>query len=188
MEPSQPKILDDLSRRHFLFSSLATVTSLLASPIQVVANTPTTKRDEKGHIWLKLAHTVLPPSEYEKTKNIGFKEEIERILNHLPSQSVSTINSVLVLFDKLSWLIGWNFSSFTNLERKQALAYCQKWQNGFKWQTLAFNGIKSIIYTAYWSQPKTWPAIGYPGPVSVKNKIPVLGNASLPSRYQRNEI
>ena len=177
---STSRYLEDLSRRRFIAATITAAGTALSLPIAA-----SSQREEDWIVWRKLADTILATNQQPLTYNSAFRQRIYQILDHLPKDSLKTLQSLLVLFEKGSYLIDFNFAPFTQLPRPTALRYCQIWENGFHWQLLAFKAIKSVVYTAYWSQSETWGTIEYPGPVTEKQNIPSLGNHPLPAAQMR---
>ncbi len=75
-----------------------------------------------------------------------------------------------------------NNKRFTELSDSEARAFCDAWANA---DTPAKRGIvvglKKLAGLAYWSNPKTWPAVGYDGPATKGTDTPSYGNAPLPA-------
>jgi len=70
---------------------------------------------------------------------------------------------------------------FTQLNQQQAVEFCDTWANSNSPQERGIvMGLKKLVGLAYWSNPTTWPMLGYAGPISKRKGIPSLGNAPLP--------
>ena len=85
------------------------------------------------------------------------------------------------LFEYGSVVLGGHFSRFTRLDDKAALEYLEDWQNGNSIQRGIVTTLKKLVYASYWRDEKTWAAVDYDGPVSVRWGLPSLGNAPLPA-------
>ena len=70
---------------------------------------------------------------------------------------------------------------FTELTTQQAVEFCDTWANADTPQQRGIvMGLKKLVSLAYWSNPATWPMLGYLGPVTKRKGIVSLGNAPLP--------
>ncbi len=71
---------------------------------------------------------------------------------------------------------------FTDLTDEEAVEFLARWSDGEAppHRGLAM-GLKKLIGLSYWSNPATWPSLGYGGPYSKRAGVELLGNAPRPS-------
>lgn len=71
--------------------------------------------------------------------------------------------------------------TFTQLSAPEAVEFCDRWANSNSPQERGIvMGLKKLVGLSYWSNPATWPTLGYIGPISKRKGIPSLGNTPLP--------
>jgi len=70
---------------------------------------------------------------------------------------------------------------FTQLSLDEAQRFCDEWADADVVEKRGIvMGLKKLVGLAYWSNPITWPHLGYVGPISKRTNIPSLGNAPMP--------
>lgn len=176
MEAPQ-ELLASLSRRSFVLGTGAMIASLCVSPYLGAADA--VDRHEK--LWRQLIVTVLPVERTDLVFDIDkVMLKLKLILASFPEETGDILQFILPIFDHAAVVIHWNGRPFHSLQRSAAIRYCQSWEQGYMWQVKIMKALKSMIFTAYWSLPETWPAIGYQGPVSDRLQIPSLGVAPQP--------
>jgi hypothetical protein len=111
---------------------------------------------------------------------VPLMRNIDRLFKNIHPKVRGDLGIGLKLFQYGSIFLGWHFTSFDKLSDADAIAYCNKWQNGNMIQRGVFGALKQIVFMSYWREPATWGPIGYEGPVSRKNGYVSLGNAPLP--------
>jgi len=71
---------------------------------------------------------------------------------------------------------------FTQLSLEEARRFCDEWADADAVEKRGIvMGLKKLVGLAYWSNPITWPHLGYVGPISKRTNIPSLGNAPMPT-------
>ena len=70
---------------------------------------------------------------------------------------------------------------FTQLSLCEARRFCDEWTDADAADKRGIvMGLKKLVGLSYWSNPITWPHLGYAGPISKRTNIPSLGNAPMP--------
>jgi len=71
---------------------------------------------------------------------------------------------------------------FTQLSLDEARRFCDEWADADAVEKRGIvMGLKKLVGLSYWSNPVTWPHLGYVGPISKRTNIPSLGNAPMPA-------
>jgi len=71
---------------------------------------------------------------------------------------------------------------FTQLSLEEARHFCDEWADADVPDKRGIvMGLKKLVGLAYWSNPITWPHLGYVGPITKRTNIPSLGNAPMPA-------
>jgi hypothetical protein len=71
---------------------------------------------------------------------------------------------------------------FTQLSLEEARRFCDEWGDADTPEKRGIvMGLKKLVGLAYWSNPITWPHLGYVGPITKRTNISPLGNAPMPS-------
>lgn len=71
---------------------------------------------------------------------------------------------------------------FTQLSLDEARHFCDEWADADVPEKRGIvMGLKKLVGLSYWSNPITWPHLGYSGPITKRLNIPSLGNAPMPS-------
>jgi len=71
---------------------------------------------------------------------------------------------------------------FTQLSLDEARRFCDAWADADAPEKRGIvMGLKKLVGLSYWSNPITWPHLGYVGPITKRTNIPPLGNAPMPS-------
>lgn len=61
-----------------------------------------------------------------------------------------------------------SFSRFSKLSAEAKDASLRGWmQSRFEVRRMAFHALRNLAFLGYWSQPETWPLVGYQGPLLV---------------------
>lgn len=129
-------------------------------------------------VMLPVAGTSLfPPSQ------LPISAKVDSLLAGIRPEVREQLLMGLSLFDNLAVLGGGHMGRFVDLPDEDARAYLTRWMNSslFPLRAIA-SAAARLVKSAYWSFPVTWTAIGFGGPVSRRQGIPMLGNAPLPGR------
>lgn len=111
---------------------------------------------------------------------------IDRELSfHHETTMLDDIKASLTLLENMPALdgLGPRFTALSNADKKVFLANCSGAGPGLR--RAAYNGIRFLIVFFYYTDDRTWPAIGYSGPFvdekpfEAGNRISNLGNAKV---------
>ena len=108
-------------------------------------------------------------------------ENVNHLLGFVPSDLRADLSAGIALFNYGAIVLGLHFASFLSLDEEAATRYVNEWQNGNEIQRGLMAGLKKLIYTAYWRDPRTWAPVEFDGPVSDKWGLDSLGNAPMPA-------
>lgn len=111
------------------------------------------------------------------TVEIPVLENVDAMVGRLNKSVRSNIGLAVRLFEFSS---GYRLTRFSSMDDEAARKYLEKWQNGLSFQRGLITTLKAVIGLGYWRDERTWKALDYDGPVTVKWGIKKLGNAPLP--------
>jgi hypothetical protein len=89
---------------------------------------------------------------------------IDRYLLSLPPALLREIRGLLVFLEHGTWLT-LHWPRFTRLSPTAAAAHLQRLHARAGVQRLVVNGMRDLCMSAWYQDPRTWPALGYEGPM-----------------------
>ena len=180
--------LASLSRRRFLKAGLilgTSAASVLTYPTRVFADTgvPTYIRhlsEAEYRLFDKLRQVFLPTERFTdlpSTSEVPVMENLDNLVGRLNSDTrfLLSIGAKTLEFSTL-----YKMKRFSSLSNKQALNQIRVWQSATSIQGGLIVSLKTLLGVAYWRDPRTWQALEYDGPVTVKWGIRRLGNMPVP--------
>jgi hypothetical protein len=91
---------------------------------------------------------------------------IDRTCRQLDPAVTSLLPTVLQLFEYGPFFFDWSFRRFTRLSDAEKDASLTGWMTSrFKLRRQAFRALRNLSILGYYSQPESWPLIGYAGPL-----------------------
>ncbi len=193
MNDQQPNLLAGLTRRDLLKLTLGAGALGLAAPLLPgcgpAPNAPTRPvklshlSDLEYAVFLKAAPVVLPPAGdgLPDYLQVPVFDNLDRFFAAFPEPVRKQVADGLKLFEYGAIVIGWNFSSFTRLSDEAARDYIIRWRTGNAIQKAVYQLLTRALISCYWQAPVTWKSVGYAGPLYLRETIPSLGNAPLPT-------
>lgn len=137
------------------------------------------------HLFRQLAQVMLPVdgTTLLPADQIDIAARVDQLLAGIDAAPRKQLLTGLTLLDNLAVLGGGHGGRLVDMPAADAAAYIDRWVNSsiFPLRAIA-NAAGRLVKTAYWSDPQTWSAIDYPGPVTRARGIPSLGNAPMPIR------
>lgn len=130
--------------------------------------------DRAREVLLPVTGTALVDSE-----NVPVVENVQKTLGFLDPVTRKELGAGLSLFDNV--VVFSHGSRFIDLDLPTARRLFDHWGEGSVLQRTLTTVIKQLVYSGYWQDPATWPAVEFDGPVSEKWGLAYLGNAPLPS-------
>ncbi len=112
------------------------------------------------------------------TIDIPVMQNIDLMISHLSKPVRANVNLAGKIFE---FSPGYRFSRFSSMSDDAALAYMEKWQNGYFFQRGLITSLKSVVALAYWRDQRVNPYLDYDGPVSLRWGVRKLGNAPMPT-------
>jgi len=94
---------------------------------------------------------------------------VDALLDSVDVESQKGVKVALMLFDSAftGALFGERVRPFSQLQGEQQDAVIRNWQHsGIGFRRTLMRALSSLVMSAYWIDPRTWPRIGYPGPPS----------------------
>ena len=183
--------LEPLSRRRFLVggAQLAAVGgSLLALPGQVLgANKasglpPGIKylTETEYHVFDKLRLVMLPTQKFQlpSTTEVPVMQNVDVVISKLDPRPRLLAKLAVNTLEYTG--VAWRFSRFSAMSDERALRRVRDWQTGNMAERGIISSLKMVVTFAYWQDQRTYPGLGYDGPVTEKWGIRRLGNAPLP--------
>lgn len=90
---------------------------------------------------------------------------VDRFIGHIGAKSLRELKMGLRLFEESTLFTSFTFRKFTELSDQEKDDVLRRWQNGFYLQNVLFSAFKEIAALATYTDPITWPEIGYSGPM-----------------------
>lgn len=184
--------LAPLSRRRFLRWGLG-ATAVAVGGFALLRRSPLDKLPlpagiatlsvQEYALFNRLAHIILPTegSALLDPAQVPVAANVDQLLANLRPDIRQQLGVGLALFDNAAVLTGGHFGRFVDLPDAEATAYLDTWINSSVPPQRAIAGAAMrLVKTAYWQDPRTWPAVGFEGPVSRRLGIAMQGNTPLP--------
>ncbi len=108
----------------------------------------------------------------------------DRYLMALPPALLREVRGLLLFLEHGTWLT-FHWPRFTRLTPAAAAAHLQRLHARGGTQRLIANGIRDLCMSAWYQDPRTWPALGYEGPLVVLPANVARRADGLPSRPGR---
>ncbi|MDP3938184.1 MAG: hypothetical protein Q8R92_08600 [Deltaproteobacteria bacterium] len=134
-------------------------------------------------VFHKAAPVVLPPpgDGLPDYRQVPVFDNLDRFFGSFPDPVRKQVADGLRLFEYGAIVIGWHFRSFTRLSDDDARGYILRWRTGNAVQKAVYQVLTRALISCYWQAPVTWKSVGYAGPLYLRETIPSLGNAPLPT-------
>jgi hypothetical protein len=112
----------------------------------------------------RMVETGIP--EAPRVRETRAVETIDGLCRQLGSEVAGPLTLALRLFEYGPILFDLTFSRFTRMSAAQQDASLAAWmQSRLALRRQAFLALRNLSLLGYWSQPETWPLIGYQGPL-----------------------
>jgi hypothetical protein len=116
-----------------------------------------------GIILERMVRTGVPGA--PSAADVGAMQRVEALLAQLDESLVNAIRTALDLVDWWPATAGLRFKRFGSLEPEQQDESLDGWRrSSVATRRRVFYSLRNIALLAYWSDDRTWPLIGYPGP------------------------
>lgn len=133
----------------------------------VMGNDP--PREDEIPDWIEeiLSATARRMCRYEDDKmpapdEFGAVEAAKQFMSGMPPQTRIEFQSLMVLLDVSPYVFGPKPRRFVLLRGEQRDQVLRDWETArLVPLRTGFRALKSVVMMGYWSQPETWPAIGY---------------------------
>ncbi len=139
---------------------------------------------EQMYFFKRLSQVLLPTegTALPSVDEVPVLVNLDSLMQTMSPSIRSDLGAAFNLFEYGGTVLGWNFSRFTRMKNEDAVRYIDSWQTGYSVQQGIVSVLKRLVYSSYWRDESTWPALEFDGPVSVRWGIPSLGEAPLPQR------
>ena len=136
--------------------------------------------DTEYHLFDRARQVLLPVAGTRLLNSdlVPVVRNVQRTLSYLDPTTRKELGTGLGLFDNAA--VFSHGCRFVDLEDEAARAFFDRWGEGSVIQRTLASVIKQLVYSAYWQDAATWPAVDFDGPVSEKWGLAYLGNAPLP--------
>ena len=138
--------------------------------------------NDDAEVLAKLIKIMFPEdAALHSVNDIPMMQNIDSLMGFVDEDLRNDLSAGTKLFNYGAIVMGLHLTTFTNLDVRDAERYVNDWQSGGEIQRGLLSGLKKLIYTAYWRDPKTWAAVDFDGPVSDKWGLESLGNTPMPT-------
>lgn len=186
--------LEPLSRRRFLRAAVTTgtviATGVMTGCANMLGKVPTRAPDHirnmtktEHDVIEKMVRILLPVEEEglpSTVDDVPVMQNLDDMFGRMDDDLRAVLDFGITSFEYSALGLSLKFKQFTKLSDTDALKYVHIWQRGNHVQRGFMTSMKSMITLNYWRDEKTWDALEYDGPVTVKWGIRRLGNAPLP--------
>jgi hypothetical protein len=115
----------------------------------------------------RVVDTGLP--EAPSVRETGAVASVDRLCATLAPEVSDPLPLLLRLFEWGPLLFDLTPSRFTRLDAARKDASLRGWmESRIGLRRLAFTGLRNLCFVGYYSQPETWPLIGYLGPLRLR--------------------
>ena len=189
-----------LSRRRFLAWTLAGtagVAAVAAGGFALLRRSPLDEQAKPAwaeglsrqeyHLFDRARVALLPTegTDLPGTDQVPVVANVRTTLGYMAPPLRDQLATGLSLFDNAA--VVFHGRRFVDLAPATARDYFDAWSRGNSIQRTLATVIKQLVYSAYWSDPATWPPIEFDGPVSERWGLAYLGNAPLPDEGPNEE-
>ena len=122
-----------------------------------------------------IAERVAPGGDgFPPASELGVAALIDQTLVQLDPGDAEDLRSAIRLFDSplTLLLVSGSARAFTRLSAAEQDAFLESWRTGSDLQRKVFKAVHGLCATAYWSNPRIYEGVGYPGPPDFKNFVP----------------
>lgn len=108
------------------------------------------------------ARQDFPPPE-----SLGTAKAVDAIMAMVDDSSRVELNQLLMLFENAlpNFLFGLRTTPFTQMSPDEQQAVLNEWMTSrLALRRTGYLALRTIVMSAYYGNPATWPATGYPGP------------------------
>lgn len=137
---------------------------------------------EEARTLEKLTAVFLPTARHDlpsSLKEIPTLENLDGMVGQMSPQLRELLGLALWIFENRA-MVSTGFSRFSAMDDEAAARYVAAMQQGAFFERGITSTLKTLVTVNYWRDARTWPALGYWGPVTEKWGIRRLGNAPLP--------
>jgi hypothetical protein len=92
---------------------------------------------------------------------------VDRAIAGLPSHAQADLHDLFVLlaFAPSRWLLAGVRRPWGESSADEVAAFLQRWRaSGWTLKQQAYLALHELVFAAFYADPASWPAIGYPGP------------------------
>jgi hypothetical protein len=165
------------SRRGFLrlagaTTALTAIAQLRAIP--AVGSTVPAERffgDDETEILTQIVERMVDTGEPDAppVRSTGTLASIDAVCGTLDPAASGQLPLAIQLFEYGPFLFDFTFSRFTRMSDVEKDASIRAWMTSrLAVRRLAFTAMRNLAVLGYYSQPETWPLIGYRGPLLPK--------------------
>ena len=127
-----------------------------------------------------LAERIAPGGDgFPPASELGVAALVDEALVQLPPGDAADLRAAIRLFDSplTMLLLGARSKAFTRCTSEEQDAFLQAWRTGSDLQRKVFKAVQALCASAYWSNPRVYEGVGYPGPPDFKNFVPDAARA-----------
>ncbi|MDX1803317.1 MAG: hypothetical protein R3292_04495 [Alcanivorax sp.] len=134
------------------------------------------------HLFVRCRQVLLPTegTALYPADQLPVVANIEHTLSLMAAPIRKQLGIGLSLFDNAA--VFSHGRRFVDLSDRAACDYFDQWGRGHVIQRTLATAIKQLVYSAYWRESATWPAVEFDGPVTDKWGLASLGNAPMPQQ------
>lgn len=119
-----------------------------------------------------IAARVIPDRPgFPTVEEIGVAATADSVLSRVEPSAQAEVKQLLRLFDNAltNVLFGGRFRPFTGLLPPAQDEVLRDWRDSrLLVRRTGFQALRSLVLAAYYGDPRTWKAVGYPGPLEIK--------------------
>jgi len=138
------------------------------SPLQVLS--------ERELVILEaIAETIAPGGDgFPTASQLGVARQVDTLLVQLPPGDAEDLRAAIRLFDSPAalLLLGTRPRSFTRMSPEARVAVLERWRTGAAVKRKVYKAVQALCASAYWSNPRVYEGVGYPGPPDFKHVVP----------------
>lgn len=147
----------------------------MTAPEDVEIYPPPVLSDREFVILEAIAETIAPGGDgFPPASQLGVARQVDVLLVQLPQGDAEDMRAAIRLFDSpmALLLLGSRPRRFTALSPEARTKVLERWRVGSAVKRKVYKALQALCASAYWSNPRVYEGVGYPGPPDFKNFVP----------------
>ena len=175
MSPTEPALLDPITRRGFLRLAGATASFTALSQLRTVSAAAIGAQSATAffspaqlEILTQIAERMVDNDQpgAPRVRDTDTVATIDALCGSLDPSITQPLPALLHVVDYAPFVFDLTFKRFTRMTPEEQDASLEGWMRSrYALRRMAFLALRNLSFLGYYSQEETWPLIGYAGPL-----------------------